>query len=316
MLSTERNNLYILPHNFEHMKLVFLGTGGSYPTPERNVPCTALKYEGEILLFDCGEGSQRQLMKSSLSFMQTDKIFITHFHGDHFLGIPGLVQSMNMNDREKPLYIYGPEGTVSLLKDLLSKGYFGAGFPIHIQELEPQARLDFDGYHISTFRADHSVPSIGYSFRERDKKGRFNREKALDLGIPEGPLFSRIHEGKSVEVNGKMIHPEEIVGPPRKGKKIVYTGDTRPCQNIIEASNRADVLIHDATLDSSMSDRATERGHSSTTSAAEIASQAEVDKLFLTHISPRYTDGKELEDEAKEIFEGSTVPDDFFEFEL
>jgi len=223
---------------------------------------------------------------------------------------------MNMNDREEPLNIYGPKGTVPLLKDLLSKGYFGAGFPIHILELEPQARLDFDGYHISTFRTDHSVPSIGYSFRERDKKGRFDREKALDLGVPEGPLFSRIHEGESVEVNGKMIHPEEIVGPPRKGKKIVYTGDTRPSQNIIEASNRADVLIHDSTLDSSMSDRATERGHSSTVMAAKVASQAEADKLFLTHISPRYTDGKELEDEAKEIFEDSKVPDDFFEYEL
>ncbi len=298
------------------MKLVFLGTGGSYPTPERNVPCTALKYKGEILLFDCGEGSQRQLMMSSLSFMQVDKIFITHFHGDHFLGIPGLVQSMNMNDREEPLYIYGPEGTVSLLKDLLSKGYFGAGFPIHISELKPEARLDFEEYHISTFRVDHGVPSVGYIFKERDRKGRFDREKALDLGVPEGPLFRRIHEGETVEIDGKVIRPEQIVGPPREGKKIVYTGDTRPCLKAIEASNRADVLIHDATLDSAMSDRAMERGHSSTDLAAEVASKAEVDKLFLTHISPRYTDGKELEDEAKEIFEESNVPDDLFEYEL
>ncbi|MFW6064893.1 MAG: ribonuclease Z [Candidatus Natronoplasma sp.] len=298
------------------MKLVFLGTGGSYPTPKRNVPCTALKYNGEIILFDCGEGSQRQLMKSSLSFMQTDKIFITHFHGDHFLGIPGLVQSMNMNDRDEPLYIYGPEGTVSLLKDLLSKGYFGAGFPIHIQELEPEARLDFDDYQISTLRADHGVPSLGYTFRERDKKGRFDRERALELGVPEGPLFSRIHEGKSVEIDGKMIRPEQIVGPPRRGKKIVYTGDTRPCQSVIEASLEADVLIHDSTLDSTMSDRAMERGHSSTVMAAEIASKAGVERLFLTHISPRYTDGKRLEDEAREIFRKSKVPDDFFEIEL
>ncbi|MEF8833192.1 MAG: ribonuclease Z [Candidatus Thermoplasmatota archaeon] len=298
------------------MKLVFLGTGGSYPTPKRNVPCTALKYKGEVILFDCGEGSQRQLMKSSLSFMQVDKIFITHFHGDHFLGVPGLVQSMNMNDREEPLYIYGPEGTVSLLKDLLSKGYFGAGFPIRIAELEPQARLNFPDYHIVTFRPDHNVPSLAYSFEERDKKGRFDREKALELGVPEGPLFSRIHEGETVEIDGETIRPEQIVGPPRKGKKIVYTGDTRPCQNVIEASIGADVLIHDSTLDSSMSDRAVERGHSSTTGAAKVASKARVERLFLTHISPRYNDGKKLEEEAGEIFEDSVVPDDFFEYEL
>jgi len=248
--------------------------------------------------------------------MQTDKIFITHFHGDHFLGIPGLVQSMNMNDREEPLYIYGPEGTVSLLKDLLSRGYFGAGFPIHISELKPEARLDFDDYHISALKVNHGVPSIGYSFEERDKKGRFDREKALDLGIPEGPLFSRIHDGKTVEINGKVIHPEEIVGPPRRGKKIVYTGDTRPCQTVIEASIGADVLIHDSTLDSSMSDRAMERGHTSTVMAAEVASKADVKKLFLIHISPRYTDGKGLEDEAREIFDKSKVPDDLFEYEL
>jgi len=248
--------------------------------------------------------------------MQVEKIFITHFHGDHFLGVPGLVQSMNMNDREEPLDIYGPEGSVPILKDLLSKGYFGAGFPIHILELENQARLDFDGYHISTFNTDHDVPSMGYSFEERDKKGRFDREKALDLGVPEGPLFSRIHEGKTVEVEGKKIEPEQVVGPPRRGKKIVYTGDTRPCQNVIEASNRADVLIHDSTLNSSMSDRAIERGHSSTVMAAETASKSDVEKLFLTHISPRYTDGQQLEEEAKEIFEKSTVPDDFFEYEL
>ncbi|MBS3781560.1 MAG: ribonuclease Z [Candidatus Thermoplasmatota archaeon] len=298
------------------MKLVFLGTGGSYPTPHRNVPCTALKYEGEVLLFDCGEGSQRQLMRSSLSFMQVSKIFITHFHGDHFLGIPGLVQSMNMNDREDRLDIYGPEGTVSLLKDLLSKGYFGAGFPIHLTELKPQARLDLDDYQISTFQTDHDVPSFGYSFKERDKKGRFDRKKALELGVPEGPLFSRIHDGEPVEVDGKIIHPEQIVGPPRRGKKIVYTGDTRPSQNTIEASNRANVLIHDSTLDSSMSDRAMERGHSSTVMAADLARKVGVERLFLTHISPRYTDGKELEDEAREVFEESTVPDDLFEIEL
>lgn len=298
------------------MKLVFLGTGGSYPTPERNVACIALKYESDILLFDCGEGSQRQLMRSSISFMQVDRIFISHFHGDHFLGIPGLIQSMNMNDRKEPLEIYGPEGTVSFVKDLISSGYFRPGFPLHVSELKPGARLDFDDYFIKAIDSDHDVPSLGYSFEERDKKGRFDRQKAIDLGVPVGPLFSKLHEGQSVEVDGEEIRPEQVVGPPRRGKKIVYTGDTRPNQNVIEAAERADVLIHDSTLDSSMSDRAFERGHTSTDMAASIAEKATVGDLFLVHISPRYTDPKKLENQAKEIFENSYVPDDFFEYEL
>ncbi|MFP4142361.1 MAG: ribonuclease Z [Thermoplasmata archaeon] len=298
------------------MKLVFLGTGGSYPTPERNVACIALKYDSDILLFDCGEGSQRQLMRSSISFMQVDRIFISHFHGDHFLGIPGLIQSMNMNDRKEPLEIYGPEGTVSFVKDLISSGYFLPGFPLHVSELKPGARLDFDDYFIKAIDSDHDVPSLGYSFEERDKKGRFDRQKAIDLGVPVGPLFSKLHEGQSVEVDGEEIRPEQVVGPPRRGKKIVYTGDTRPNQNVIEAAERADVLIHDSTLDSSMSDRAFERGHTSTDMAASIAEKATVGDLFLVHISPRYTDPKKLENQAKEIFENSYVPDDFFEYEL
>ncbi|MFP4000356.1 MAG: ribonuclease Z [Thermoplasmata archaeon] len=298
------------------MKLVFLGTGGSYPTPERNVACIALKYDSDILLFDCGEGSQRQLMRSSISFMQVDRIFISHFHGDHFLGIPGLIQSMNMNDRKEPLEIYGPKGTVSFVKDLISSGYFRPGFPLHVSELKPGARLDFDDYFIKAIDSDHDVPSLGYSFEERDKKGRFDRQKAIDLGVPVGPLFSKLHEGQSVEVDGEEIRPEQVVGPPRRGKKIVYTGDTRPNQNVIEAAERADVLIHDSTLDSSMSDRAFERGHTSTDMAASIAEKATVGDLFLVHISPRYTDPKKLENQAKEIFENSYVPDDFFEYEL
>jgi len=306
----------MLLHFFKNMKLVFLGTGGSYPTPQRNVPCIALKFQGDILLFDCGEGSQRQLMMSSLSFMQVKKIFISHFHGDHFLGIPGLVQSMNMNDRKEPLEIYGPKGTASLIKGLISRGFFGPGFPIHIHELNPSARLEFDNYYIEALESEHDVPSLAYSFQERDKKGRFDRQRALDLGVPEGPLFSELHEGNSVKVDGKLIRPEEVVGPPRRGKKVVYTGDTRPCQTIIEAAERADVLIHDSTLDSSMSERAMERGHTSADMAASIASKAGVGRLFLVHISPRYTDVKSLEEEAREIFENSSVPEDLFEFEL
>ncbi len=298
------------------MKLVFLGTGGSYPTPDRNVSSLALKYEGETLLFDCGEGTQRQLMTSSLSFMSVSKIFITHFHGDHFLGIPGLIQSMNMNDREKELEIYGPRGTASILKELVSKGYFNPSYPVQITELNPGASLDFEDYHIKTVETDHDVPSLGYSFEEKDKKGRFDRQKALDLGVPEGPLFSKIHEGEDVEVGRDLIRSEQIVGPPRGGKKIVYSGDTRPTPRIIEVARNADVLIHDSTLDETMADRAVEQAHTSSDIAAEIAKEADVDKLFLFHISPRYTDGEKLESQAKKIFENTVLPKDFEEYEI
>lgn len=298
------------------IRLVFLGTGGSYPTPERNVSSLALKIDGEVLLFDCGEGTQRQLMSSSLSFMKIDKIFLTHLHGDHILGLPGLLQSMNMNDREKKIEIFGPRDTTRIVKDIVLKGYFRPGFPVHLTELNPEARLDFEDYSISVIEADHNVPTLAYSFEERDKKGRFDRQKALDIGVPEGPLFSRLHKGEKVEVDGKVITPEEIVGPPRQGKKIVYTGDTKPCKEIIEGAFGAEVLIHEGTLDSSRTEAALSHDHSTVEMAAEIAKKAEVDKLFITHLSPRFRKKGELEYEAREIFENSEIPEDLSEYEI
>lgn len=298
------------------MKIVFLGTGGSYPTPSRNVSSIAVKFDGDVLLFDCGEGTQRQIMKSSISFMKIKKIFISHFHGDHFLGLPGLIQSMNLNDREDTLEIYGPVGTLEVMKKLITIGYFRPGFEIDVYELVPEAELDFDGYSISTFSANHNIPTLGFVFKEDDKKGRFNKQRALDLGIPEGPLFSKIHGGNPVRVDGKIIEPEEVVGPPRKGRQIVYSSDTKPSLEIIDAAQNADVLIHDGTLDSSLSDKALKHDHSSVDMAARAAREAGVKKLFITHISPRYEDTASLELDAKEIFENSTIPSDLFEYEL
>ncbi|MEF8873974.1 MAG: ribonuclease Z [Candidatus Thermoplasmatota archaeon] len=298
------------------VKLVFLGTGGSYPIPERNVSSLALKVDGEVLLFDCGEGTQRQLMSSSVSFMQVDKIFLSHLHGDHILGLPGLLQSMNMNDREKGIEIFGPKDTARVLKDILFKGYFRPGFPVSITELNPSARLDFDDFSVKTFRADHNVPTLAYSFEQKDKKGRFDREKALDLGVPEGPLFSKIHRGETVEVGDEIIRPEQVVGPPRRGRKVFYSGDTKPCAETIEGAFRADALIHDGTLDASMGDIALNHDHSSVEMAAEVARKAEVERLFITHISPRYRSTGKLKKQAKDIFENSEVPPDLSEYEI
>ncbi len=296
------------------IKLVFLGTGGSYPSPQRNVSSTALKLDGEVLLFDCGEGTQRQLMSSSLSFMDVKRIFITHLHGDHFLGVPGLLMSMNMNDREGPVEVYGPQGTAEVLKDVITKGYFSPGFPVHITELNSGARLDFDNYTITSVEAAHNVPTLAYIFKEKDRKGRFDREKALNMGVPEGPLFSELHRGESVKVDGEVISPEKIVGPPRRGRKVVYTGDTKPSLEIIEAARGADVLIHEGTLDPSLSTAALRRHHSSVDMAAKVAKKAGVEKLFIDHISPRYDTAEKLEDQAREIFENSTVPKDLSEY--
>ncbi len=311
-----KNHLYITLQSNSSMKLIFLGTGGSYPSPKRNVPAIAVKYQGDIILFDCGEGTQRQFMRSSSSFMDVKKIFITHFHGDHFLGIPGLIQSMNLNDREEELEIYGPTGNKSMCKQLVRLGYFRPNFPVKVFDLSPGAILRFDGYSVETTLSDHNVPSLAFALKEDDKKGRFDRERAIELGVPVGPLFSRLHEGNSVEVQGRKVKPDQVVGPPRKGKKLVYTGDTRPCNEICKLAENADILIHDATLESEMSDIALDRGHSSVKYAAQIAKRAGVKKLLLFHMSPRYNNVKGLEMEAREIFGNTDIPSDLYEFEI
>ncbi len=298
------------------MKLIFLGTGGSYPSPRRNVVSIALKVNGETLLFDCGEGTQRQLMKSSASFMDVNKVFISHFHGDHILGLPGLVQSMNLNDREKGLEIYGPEGTEKMLQVLLRVGYFRPKFEVTVQDLKPGARLSFDKYSVSAVEAHHNIPSLAFVFQERERPGRFDKQKALDLGVPEGPLFAKIQKGMSIEVGGETIDSEEILGPPRRGRKVVYSGDTKPSLDIERASMDADVLVHEGTLESSMSDKALEFDHSTVTHAAEIADRARVKKLFIIHISPRYDKVDSLLREAKEVFKESCIPTDLDEYEF
>ena len=231
------------------LSIIFLGTGGSWPTVKRNVTSVAVKRGKEIILFDCGEGTQRQFQKSNLSYMQISKIFITHFHGDHFLGLPGLIQTMQLNDREKPLHIYVPKGMIELAKILLSLGYFRPTYEIIAHDIENDEDLRFDGYKIIPFSVSHGVPSLGYSIVEDMRPGKFNKKRALELGIPEGPLFSKLQKGETIKLeNGKKITPDMVLGSPRKGRKIVFSGDTRPTKNIVEISKDADVLIHEATF--------------------------------------------------------------------
>jgi ribonuclease Z len=294
------------------LSILFLGTGGSWPTLKRNVSSIAIKRGREIILFDCGEGTQRQFQKSDLSYMQISKIFISHFHGDHFLGLPGLIQTMQLNDREEDLNIYGPKGIVDLVKNLKTLGYFKPAYRIFSHEIGNNSTIKFHDYSITAIKVKHKITTLAYCLEEHNRPGKFNKQKALSLGIPEGPLFSKLQRGKSIKLdNGKQINSDMVLGSPRVGRKIVISSDTKPCKKLIDFSKNADILIHDATFDSELQEIANKYGHSTAAQAAEIAKQAEVKELYLTHISPRYLDHKLIENDARKIFKKSFITKDF-----
>lgn len=292
------------------------------PTPDRN-PSSIIAFlflhqkEEELMLFDCGEGTQQQMMRAKTGMKNLTSIFITHFHADHFLGIPGLVQTMSFQDRKEPLEIFGPKGTKELVSKLLSLGQYRPEFEVRAIELKANDTVRRDGYKIKTFKTDHGVSSIGYVLEEDMRKGRFNRERAIELGVPPGPLFSKLHSGQSVRIGGKEIRPEEVVGPARSGIKMAYTGDTRPCESTVEAAKDADLLIHDGTLAEELKDWALESMHSTAYEAAWVAKKANVRKLVLTHISSRYSaDAKPLLEEAKKVFENVVVAEELMAVEV
>jgi ribonuclease Z len=298
------------------MKIVFLGTGGTYPSKARNVTSIAIKLPGEVLMFDCGEGTQRQLMRSSVSFMKISKIFVTHLHADHFLGLPGLIQSMSLNGRESELEIFGPRGLARNVRAMLSLGYFKCGFSVRARDIEPGRTLEFGAYKVRCAKAEHTVPSIAYSLDERPRPGRFDVKKAKALGIPEGPLFGRLQRGLEVRLSSRTIRPEQVLGDARPGRRVVYTGDTRPCRSVRDLARNADVLIHDCTLTSEHSRLAAYFGHSTAVEAGRVAKAAKVGTLFLVHISPRHEDHSELEREARKAFKRSFVATDLLEFSV
>jgi len=296
------------------MKIVFLGTGGTYPSKMRNVTSVAVQLPGEVVMFDCGEGTQRQLMSSPVSFMKIKRIFISHLHADHFLGIPGLVQSMSLNGREDVLSIFGPSGTRKNVESMLLLGYFKSGFEVVAEDIGHGTVLDYGGYTIRCVEADHSIPSLAYCLEEKSRPGKFDLKKAKRLVIPEGPLFRRLQEGRPVTVGGRKIVPEQVLGPSRRGRKVVYTGDTKPSKEIARLAKNADVLIHDCTLDSSHGKLASDFGHSTAAEAAAIAKASGARTLFLVHLSPRYESHEVLEKEARKVFRNSIVAQDLMEF--
>ncbi len=291
------------------LRVTFLGTAGAVPTTERNPSGVHVNRDGDGLLFDVGEGTQRQMMRYGTGFDVSD-VFITHFHGDHVFGLPGLLETWDFNGREAPLTIHTPTHTRSDIAALVTACDADPAFPVHINEVGPgEAAFEAAEYEVRAVRTNHRTRSVGYALEENDRRGRFDRERAEELGVPVGPKFSQLHEGHPVELeDGTVVEPDQVVGPPRPGRTMVYSGDTRPVDSVVAAARNADLLIHDATFGDEYEARAAETGHSTARQAGEIATKAGVSRLVLTHISSRYSgDASRLATEARAAFDGSVV---------
>ena len=300
------------------LSLRLLGTSASRPTVERNVSSVAVVREGETLLFDCGEGTQRQMMRYGGAFSLED-IFFTHFHADHLIGLIGLTRTMALQGRTEPLRLWGPKGATRILRAAERFGADRLTFEVAITELEPGVAVPRKGYAIVAFAADHGGASaLGYALVEEERRGRFNPELARSLGIPEGPLWGRIHRGEAVTLDdGRVIEASVLVGERRRGRRLVITGDTRPCERTVEAAREADVLLHEATFGDEEAERAIETGHSTAREAAGVAAAAQVRRLVLTHFSARYSrDASDLGTEAKQCFAKTIVGKDGMEVEV
>ncbi len=298
------------------IRVVFLGTAASRPTVARNVSAVLVHRLGETLLFDCGEGTQRQMMRYGTGFAVHD-IFFTHMHADHLLGLPGLLRTMGLQGREEPMRLYCSRGEGKTVNEAVHLGVERVPFEVNIHELEPEQRVERNGYDIVAYRTRHGRSSLGYVLVEHPRLGRFDPERARELGVPEGPLFGRLHHGEAVEVEGRVVTPGEVVGPPRSGRRLVYTGDTRPTRSTVKHAQDADLLIHEATFAQEEAARARETEHSTAREAARMARDAGVLDLVLTHLSPRYgQDPTVLEREARAVFPHTEVARDGMEIDV
>jgi ribonuclease Z len=297
------------------LDVVFLGTAGSAPTAARGLPATLVRRGGEKLLFDCGEGTQRQLLRS-IGLVDLEEVFLTHFHADHFLGLPGMLKTFGLRGREIPLTIYGPPGLRALfgaLKPLIGR----TAFELRLVELEPNEELERDGYRIAAFNVRHRVQAYGYALVEDERPGRFDESAASRLGVRPGPDFGRLQRGETVTASdgSTEVRPEQVLGEARRGRKLVLSGDTAPCDMTVAVAHGADLLVHEATFTEEEADRARETGHTTARAAAELAAEAEVELLALTHLSPRHPAGA-LRAEAREVFGRTIVPRDFDRVDL
>jgi ribonuclease Z len=300
------------------LEVIFLGTAGSVPTSTRGLPAIAIQRKDELILFDCGEGVQRQMIRAKVGFHRKAKVFITHMHGDHVLGLPGLIQTMALLDRKQKLEIFGPVGIKAFIEGIRDTVQFVLTFPIEISEIRKEGLVCAEKeYQVNSVKTDHGIFSLAYALEEKPRPGRFNLEKAKELGIPEGPLWSKLQHGEEIRLpNGHIVKPEQVVGEARSGRKIVYSGDTRPTEHLVKLAANADLLIHEATFDEELMDRAKEDGHSTPTQAAKIAKKTEAKWLILTHVSARYQNTQILLKKAKEVFPKVEVAEDFMKIEM
>jgi len=297
------------------LDVVFLGTSGSTPTPQRALAATLVRRGGERLLFDCAEGTQRQLLRCDVGLIELEEIFLTHFHADHYLGLPGLLKTYSLRGRELPLTMYGPRGLRELLTTL--RRIFGRlTYAVETVELEPGARLDRKGYRLEAFAVEHGLPAVGYSLVEDQRPGRFDVGTADELGVPDGAERGLLQRGENVTLgDGRIVTPDQVLGPPRAGRKLVLSGDTAPAASVVDAAASADLLVHEATFLADERERARETLHSTAGEAALVAQEAGVRMLALTHLSTRYF-GHQVVEEARQLFPNTVVPRDFDVVEL
>ncbi len=292
------------------LDLVFLGTSASAPTASRGASATLLRRGGDRLLIDCGEGTQRQLLRSDAGLVDLEHVFLTHLHADHVLGLPGMLKTFALRGRELPITVYGPRGTRSLL-GALGIVIGRLTYPLAIEELGAGDAIEFDEYHVGAFAVAHGRNALGYALREDGRPGRFDVGAADALGVPDGPARGALQRGEPVSLDGgRVVRPSDVLGPPRRGRTVVLSGDTAPTASVVAAAEAADVLVHEATFLSDERDRARETDHSTAEDAAGVAREAGVLLLALTHLSARYA-GSEAADEATKVFPATVVPRDF-----
>jgi len=301
------------------MKVIFLGTGGAVPTLERSHPAIAVFFDGEYILLDAGEGTQKQIMKSGLGFAKLTRVFISHLHGDHFLGLFPMIQTLSLLRRKKRLEIYSPVGLKDVLQELIDKAYLEPRFEVKVFEIDNDSSFDFGKYEVKMFHVFHGdTETFGIRVKEADKPGKFDVKKANELGVPI-TLRGLLQKGIPIKTpSGRLVLPQDVMGPPRRGKLLVYSADTRPCKSVIHHAMGADLLIHDSTFRDDLRERAEKTGHSTVGEACEVAMKARVKKLALTHFSARYKneDLDKIEKEAKSLFNNVFVAKDLLSVEL
>lgn len=299
------------------LKVTFLGTGSARPTPRRNVASVFLQYGGEAVLFDCGEGTQMQLLRAGVRTSRLVAICLSHFHGDHVNGLPGFVGTMGLNGHETPVTLVGPRGTGDWLAVLHRLNILRPSFPLDVVENDEVTLFETADFSITGVRLRHRIPTHGFIFRERDLPGRFDPQRARELGVTPGPDFGRLQRGETLELeDGRTVAPDDVMGPGRRGRSVAYISDTRPSERVVDAVRGVDLLIHEATYLHELASQARERGHSTVRGAAEVAEKAEVGRLVLTHISPKHPSRSQILEEARAVFPETALAEDFADFSL